>query len=135
VRGLYVSRFKTTHAIRLFIVVIDNCFCSSFICVLYHKRESGQAWKDCGSRLLHCFAFKLYMIYNRIRSRGLALPDYHSIFGIHIIFGILSILLAIIFVANWWKWKKKRYMDLGILLWTVTFLLGIAIYMRIYGLP
>jgi uncharacterized membrane protein YozB (DUF420 family) len=72
-----------------------------------------------------------YMIYSRIRAKGLELPDYHSIFGIHIMFGILSILLVIIFVANRWKWKRKRYMDLGILLWTVTFLLGIAIYMRI----
>lgn len=77
----------------------------------------------------------LFMVYSRIRARGLELPDYHSIFGIHIILGILSILLAIIFVANWWKWKKKRYMDLGILLWTVSFLLGISIYIRIHGIP
>jgi hypothetical protein len=76
-----------------------------------------------------------YMIYSRIRARGLELPDYHSIFGIHIIFGVLSILLAIIFVANRWEWKRKRYMDLEILLWTSTFLLGIEIYMRIYGFP
>ncbi len=76
-----------------------------------------------------------YMVYSRIRARGLELPDYHSIFGIHIIFGILSILLALIFVTNRWKWKRKRYMDLEILMWTVTFLLGITIYTQIYGFP
>ena len=76
-----------------------------------------------------------YMLFSRIRARGLTLPDYHSLIGLHIIFGILSILLAILFVTNRWKWKRKKHMDLGILLWTVTFLLGVAFYMRIFGFP
>lgn len=68
-------------------------------------------------------------------SRGLALPDYHSLMGLHMILGIFSILLGILFVTNRWKWKGKKYMNLGAPLWTGTFLLGVTFYMQIFGFP
>ena len=48
--------------------------------------------------------------------------------------GILTIFVGILFVTNRWKWKVKKYMDLEILLWTGTFLLGITVYLRLFGL-
>lgn len=73
----------------------------------------------------------IYMLYSR--SRGFELPDYNSILGLHIILGIFTILIGIVFITNQWKWKGKKYMDLGIILWSGTFLLGIIIYMLISG--
>jgi uncharacterized membrane protein YozB (DUF420 family) len=74
----------------------------------------------------------LYMIYSR--SRGFALPNYEPILGIHILIGTLSIILGIVFVTNQWKWKGKKYMDLGILLWIGAFLLGVIVYLLLFGL-
>ncbi len=71
-----------------------------------------------------------YMLYSR--ARGLTLSYYDSLLGLHILLGILSILLGILFVTNRWKWKGKKYMDLGTLLWTGTFFLGIAIYLLLF---
>ncbi|MGB9927961.1 MAG: hypothetical protein ACPK85_06095 [Methanosarcina sp.] len=73
----------------------------------------------------------IYMLYSR--SRGFELPDYNSILGLHIILGVFTIFFSIIFITNQWKWKGKKYMDLGIILWSGTFLLGIIIYMLISG--
>jgi uncharacterized membrane protein YozB (DUF420 family) len=74
----------------------------------------------------------IYMLYSR--SRGFTLPNYDSLLGVHILLGILSIILGILFVTNQWKWKGKKYMDLGILLWTGAFLLGVIIYLLLFGL-
>jgi hypothetical protein len=49
------------------------------------------------------------------------------------LFGIITIITGILFVTNQWKWKVKKNMDLEILLWTGTFLLGIIIYMLLFG--
>jgi len=73
----------------------------------------------------------LYMLYNK--SKGLTLPDYNSLLGLHMLLGILTILTGILFVTNQWKWKVKRNMDLEVLLWTGTFLLGIVIYIVLFG--
>jgi uncharacterized membrane protein YozB (DUF420 family) len=73
-----------------------------------------------------------YMLYSG--ARGLTLPYYNSLLGIHMLLGILTIFTGTLFVTNQWKWKIKRYMDLEILLWTGTFLLGITVYMILFGL-
>jgi uncharacterized membrane protein YozB (DUF420 family) len=72
-----------------------------------------------------------YMLYSM--SRGFTLPYYNSLLGMHMLLGILTLFTGILFVTNQWKWKVKRYMDLEILLWTGTFLLGIAVYMVVFG--
>jgi uncharacterized membrane protein YozB (DUF420 family) len=74
----------------------------------------------------------LYMLYSR--SRGFALPNYEPILGIHMLIGTLSIILGILFVTNQWKFKGKKHMDLGILLWTGAFLLGVIIYLLLFGI-
>jgi len=82
------------------------------------------------------FAFYLilpsvfYMLYNR--SRGFILPYYNSLLSLHMLLGILTIFTGILFVTNQWKFKVKKYMDLQILLWTGTFLLGITVYMLLF---
>ena len=84
------------------------------------------------------FAFYLvlpavfYMLYSK--ARGLTLPNYNSLLGLHMLLGILTILTGTLFVTNQWKWKVKKNMDLEILLWTGTFLLGITIYILLFGL-
>jgi uncharacterized membrane protein YozB (DUF420 family) len=72
-----------------------------------------------------------YMMYSR--SRGFALPNYNSLLGMHMLLGILTLFTGILFVTNQWKWKVKKYMDLEIFLWTGTFLLGITVYMVVFG--
>jgi hypothetical protein len=74
----------------------------------------------------------LYMLYSK--SRGLTLPYYNSLLWLHMLLGILTIFTGILFVTNQWKWKVKKYMDLEIFLWTGTFLLGITVYMLLFGL-
>jgi len=68
------------------------------------------------------------------RARGFTLPYYNSLLGMHMLFGTLTIFTGILFVTNQWKWKVKKYMDLEILLWTGTFLLGVTVYMTVFGL-
>lgn len=72
-----------------------------------------------------------YMLYSR--SRGFALLNYNSLLGMHMLLGILTLFTGILFVTNQWKWKVKKYMDLEILLWAGTFLLGITVYMVVFG--
>jgi uncharacterized membrane protein YozB (DUF420 family) len=72
-----------------------------------------------------------YMLYNK--SRGLTLPNYNLLLGLHMLLGILTILTGTLFVTNQWKWKVKKNMDLEILLWTGTFLLGITIYILLFS--
>jgi uncharacterized membrane protein YozB (DUF420 family) len=74
----------------------------------------------------------LYMLYNKFR--GLTLPNYNSLLSLHMFLGILTILTGTLFVTNQWKWKVKKNMDLEVLLWTGTFLLGITIYILLFGL-
>lgn len=99
---------------------------------VYRKRESIVSHGKVAR-----FAFYLtlpavfYMLYNRVR--GLTLPNYNSLLSLHMLLGVLTIFTGILFVTNRWKWKVKKYMDLEILLWTGTFLLGITIYMLLFG--
>ncbi|MCQ1535073.1 hypothetical protein FTO70_05095 [Methanosarcina sp. KYL-1] len=73
----------------------------------------------------------LYMLYSA--SIGLTLPSYQAVLTLHRLMGTLTILLGIIFVTNRWKWKGKKYMDLGILCWAGTFLMGIGVYLLLFG--
>jgi uncharacterized membrane protein YozB (DUF420 family) len=111
----------------------------AFLLILYAvyiKRKSiAKHGKIAGVAFYLALPSVFYMLYSRSRSRGLALPDYHSLMGLHMILGILSILLGILFVTNRWKWKGKKHMNLGALLWTGTFLLGVTFYMQIFGFP
>lgn len=72
-----------------------------------------------------------YMLYNR--ARGLTLPYYNWVLSLHMILGIVTIITGTLFVTNQWKWKVKKNMDLEILMWTGTFLLGITVYILLFG--
>lgn len=73
-----------------------------------------------------------YMIYSV--SLGLSLPAYGWLLTLHRLLGFLTLIIGILFVTNQWKWKGKKYMDLGILFWTGTILLGIAVYLLLFGI-
>jgi uncharacterized membrane protein YozB (DUF420 family) len=71
------------------------------------------------------------MIYSA--SLGLSLPAYGWLLTLHRILGFLTLILGIIFVTNQWKWKGKKYMDVGVLCWVGAFLLGITVYLLLFG--
>ncbi len=73
----------------------------------------------------------IYMLYSA--SKGLALHNYGFILILHRLLGIVTIFFGILFVGNQWKWKKKIHMDLGLLCWAVTFILGTTVYLLHYG--
>ncbi|HII02987.1 TPA: hypothetical protein HA351_15490 [Methanosarcinaceae archaeon] len=72
-----------------------------------------------------------YMLYSA--SLGIFLPAYGWLLTLHRVIGFLTLILGIIFVTNQWKWKGKKYMDIGILFWTGTLLLGIVVYLILFG--
>jgi uncharacterized membrane protein YozB (DUF420 family) len=99
---------------------------------VYRRRESIVSHGKIASIAFYlALPAVFYMLYNRVK--GLTLPYYNSLVNLHMLLGILTITTGILFVINQWKWKIKKYMDLEILLWTVTLLLGITVYMLLYG--
>lgn len=99
---------------------------------VYRRRESITSHGKIASVAYYlALPAVLYMLYNR--SRGLTLPYYNWVLSLHMLLGIMTIITGTIFVTNQWKWKVKKYMDLEILLWTGTFLLGIVIYVLLFG--
>jgi uncharacterized membrane protein YozB (DUF420 family) len=100
---------------------------------VYRKRESIVSHgKIAGVAFYLSLPAVFYMLYSR--SRGLTLPHYSPLLSLHMLLGVLTIFTGILFVANRWKWKVKKYMDLEIILWTGTFLLGVTVYMLLFGL-
>lgn len=73
----------------------------------------------------------LYMLYSSVR--GLTLPTGGGVLAIHKLFGTLTLIFGLLFVTNQWRWKGKRYMDLGMLCWLGAFLLGIGVYLILFG--
>ncbi len=73
-----------------------------------------------------------YMLYSA--SLGVFLPAYGWLLTLHRLLGFLTLILGIIFVTNQWKWKGKKYMDIGILFWTGALLLGIIVYLLLFGI-
>lgn len=105
---------------------------SFLLYAIYRRKESLASHGKIASIAFYlALPAVLYMLYNK--SRGLALPNYNSLLSLHMLLGILTILTGTLFVTNQWKWKVKRNMDLEILLWTGTFLLGIVIYILLFG--
>jgi uncharacterized membrane protein YozB (DUF420 family) len=105
---------------------------SCLVYAVYRKRESIVSHGKIASIAFYlALPAVFYMLYNRVR--GLTLPYYNSLLNLHILLGILTITIGTLFVTNQWKWKIKKYMDLEILLWIGTLLLGITIYMLLYG--
>ena len=108
----------------------------AFFCLVYAVYRRRESIVNHGKRASIAFYFALpavfYMLYNRVR--GLKLPYYNLLLNLHMLLGILTIIFGIFFVTNQWKWKIKKYMDFEILLWIGTLLLGIAVYMLLYGL-
>jgi len=99
---------------------------------IYKKREGiAKHGKIAGIAFYLALPSVFYMLYNR--SRGFTLPYYNSLLNLHILLGTLTIFLGILFVTNQWKRKGKKYMDLGIILWIGTFLLGITVYLLLFG--
>jgi len=106
---------------------------SFLLYAIYRRKESLTSHGKIASIAFYlALPAVLYMLYNK--SRGLTLPDYNSLLGLHMLLGTLTIFTGVLFVANQWKWKVKRNMDLEIFLWTGTFLLGIIIYILLFGL-
>ncbi len=105
---------------------------SFLLYAIYRRKESLASHGKIASIAFYlALPAVLYMLYSK--SKGLTLPDYNSLLGLHMLLGILTILTGILFVTNQWKWKIKRNMDLEVLLWTGTFLLGIVIYILLFG--
>lgn len=104
----------------------------SLLCAVYIKRKSVvKHGKIARFAFYLSLPAVLYMLYSR--SRGITLPYYNSLLGLHMLLGILTIFTGILFVTDQWKWKVKKNMDLEIFLWTGTFLLGITVYMVLFG--
>jgi uncharacterized membrane protein YozB (DUF420 family) len=100
---------------------------------VYRKRESIVSHgKIAGVAFYLALPAVFYMLYSR--TRGLTLPHYNPLLSLHMLLGILTIFTGILFVTNRWKWKIKKYMDLEIFLWAGTFLLGVTVYMLLFGL-
>jgi len=105
---------------------------SILVYAVYRRRESIVSHGKIASIAFYlALPAVLYMLYNR--ARGLTLPYYNWLLNLHMLFGILTIIIGTLFIANQWKWKVKKYMDLEIFLWTGTFLLGVTVYMILFG--
>jgi uncharacterized membrane protein YozB (DUF420 family) len=105
---------------------------SCLVYAVYRRRESIVSHGKIASIAFYlALPAVFYMLYNRVR--GLTLPYYNSLLNLHMLLGILTITTGTLFVTNQWKWKIKKYMDLEILLWIGTLLLGIIVYMLLYG--
>jgi uncharacterized membrane protein YozB (DUF420 family) len=100
---------------------------------IYTKRKSvSKHGKIARTAFFLALPAVFYILYSK--ANGFTLPYFNSLLGMHMLLGTLTILTGILFVTNQWKWKVKKYMDLEILLWTGTFLLGVTIYMIVFGL-
>lgn len=100
---------------------------------IYRKKGSiAKHGKIAGVAFYLALPSILYMMYSR--SKGFTLLYYDSLLSLHMLLGTLAIIIGILFVTNQWKWKGKKYMDLGIILWAGTFLLGLTVYLLLFGL-
>ena len=123
------SRLLILSDISLLIQILAFFF---LLYAIYRRRESIASHGKISSIAFYlALPAVFYMMYNK--SRGLTLPNYNSLLSLHMLLGILTILTGTLFVTNQWKWKVKRNMDLEIFLWTVTFLLGITIYILLFS--
>jgi uncharacterized membrane protein YozB (DUF420 family) len=105
---------------------------SCLVYAVYRRRESIVSHGKIASIAFYlALPAVFYMLYNRLR--GLTLPYYNSLLNLHMLLSILTITTGTLFVTNQWKWKIKKYMDLETLLWIGTLLLGITVYMLLYG--
>lgn len=122
------SRLITLSDISLLIQVL------AFFLLLYALYKKNESIVNHGKTAKIAFYLALpsvvYMLYKR--SQGFNLPDYSLLLNLHIFLGILTIILGVLFVSNQWKWKGKKYMDLEIVFWIGSFLLGISIYYLIF---
>ncbi|ABE53180.1 Hypothetical protein Mbur_2326 [Methanococcoides burtonii DSM 6242] len=69
----------------------------------------------------------LYMFYSI--SLGFRLPEYGIILGMHRLLGSIVLIFIILFVTNRWRFKKKFHMDIVTVCWTLTLMMGIAVYL------
>jgi EamA domain-containing membrane protein RarD len=105
---------------------------SFLLYAIYRRKESLASHGKIASIAFYlALPAVFYMLYSK--SRGFTLPNYNSLLGLHMLLGILTILTGTLFVTNQWKWKVKKNMDLEIVLWTGTFLLGITIYILLFS--
>jgi len=124
------SRFLTLSDLSLLIQILSFLL---FLYAVYIKRKSmAKHGKIAGVAFYLALPSIFFMLYSK--ARGLTLPYYNSLMGLHMLIGILTIFTGILFVTNRWKWKVKKYMDLEIILLMGTFFLGITIYMVLFGL-
>ena len=115
-----------------FSLLIQILAFSFLLYAIYRRKESLASHGKIASIAFYlALPAVFYMLYNK--SRGLTLPNYNLLLGLHMLLGILTILTGTLFVTNQWKWKVKKNMDLEILLWTGTFLLGITIYILLFS--
>ena len=123
------SRLITLSDISLLIQVL------AFFLLLYALYKKNESIVNHGKIAKIAFYLALpsvvYMLYKR--SQGFNLPDYNLLLILHVFLGILTIILGVLFVSNQWKWKGKKYMDIGMLFWTGALLLGIVVYLILFG--
>lgn len=75
----------------------------------------------------------LYMIYSSLIGFSNYLPwNIQSLLLVHKILGFIVIILGMVFVFNQWKWKVKRNMIAGLLLWTGALVSGITVYINLF---
>jgi uncharacterized membrane protein YozB (DUF420 family) len=114
-------------------LLIQMLSLSVIVYAVYRRRESIVSHGKIATIAFYLVSpAVLYMLYSR--ARGLTLPYYNSLLSLHMLLGTMTIIIGILFVTNQWKWKVKKYMDLEILLWTGTFLLGIIVYMLLFSI-
>jgi uncharacterized membrane protein YozB (DUF420 family) len=105
---------------------------SFLIYSVYRRRESIASHGKIASIAFYiALPAIFYMLYSK--AGGFILLYYNWILSLHMFLGIMTIITGILFVTNQWKWKIKKYMDLEILLWTGTFLLGTIVYKILFG--
>ncbi|MCS3924955.1 hypothetical protein D5R95_05005 [Methanosalsum natronophilum] len=63
---------------------------------------------------------------------GVILPTYTLLLPIHALLGLITIVYAILFFLNKWKWKSRKYMRLNASLWILTFFSGFTFYWFMY---
>jgi uncharacterized membrane protein YozB (DUF420 family) len=116
----------------LSLIIMTIAFVFLLYAVYIQRKSTVKHGKIARTAFFLALPAVFYMLYSK--SRGFTLPYYNSLLGVHMLLGILTISFGILFVTNQWKWKVKKYMDLGALLWTGTFLLGITVYFVVFGL-
>lgn len=80
------------------------------------------------------FILALFMLYSLSSGFYLHLPPGNQVLMImHIILGSVTLVLGTLFTTNRWKWKGRKYMRAAFALWAATLVLGLLLYLLLFG--